>query len=133
MSIIELPDEQIIERNKQCKANGDFAEQMAEQYFNRSMSVQSVEHINTEFDFLVDDSYIEVKSCQMLIQNYSRNEMRHGLFCLKWEQHSALYDLDGYYLFIVLSQQSVGRVKLVRAREIEYQKQITWTKIFGGE
>ena len=124
---------QFTARNTAIRLHGEAAEKIALDLFRSKDFNGCVTVLNELIDLIVNFKYVEVKSCQQTILNSSRQSVRKGMFTLYKHQHAELEDMQGYYLFIVLKDTVMVKIKLSRAKEITYQNQITWSKIFDSE
>lgn len=120
----------IATRNRKAMKNGKLAEALACGFIQGIHPDSHVEFLNRQLDYLVDNQYIEVKSCQKWIES-TNGQSRRGLFCLEAGQHKYLCQAKGVYLFMVMNRQrEVVRLRFMSSWEVSFQKQITWTKIF---
>jgi len=131
MVIDNMTQQEITKRNIRAKNNGDKAEQDALKLLDLSGDYEKIELINKLFDIVADRNYIEVKSCQRFVKNGKSHRLRHGLFSLYAHQHKALQAVDGVYMLIVYDKLVIHRFQLIRARDIPYSPQLTWTALFN--
>ena len=112
----------IVIRNKKASENGQKAEKIIAKQLNLTI-------INSIYDALLEDKIVEIKSCQ---EWHNNGEGRcRGRFVLDDEQHEFLVKNDGYYLFVLFTEDGRTLTKLVRASKIEFRRKLCWTYVFG--
>ncbi|MFZ2499572.1 hypothetical protein [Methanosarcina sp.] len=91
------PDVSKIQRNTTASQNGNMIEELARKMF------PGLNFLNGQFDAELEGRFLEVKSCQAHIVDNSHpiSHMRTGRFVFTAEQHQALLEQNGEYLFIV--------------------------------
>ena len=89
--------------------------------------------INGIFDLILENNrYIEIKSCQLRIEDTTQKYgVRNGRFTINNEQHKALIEATGIYLFVLHKDRKIIKMKFVLPSNIKFKKQIVWTKIFS--
>lgn len=116
-------------RNELARTDGKIGERIA------SERIDGLTIVNELIDAILDNKPCEIKTTREWQRNgyYGSNRKTRwcrGRFVLNEKQHSYLIENDGYYIFVLLKSNRRHRLKIVRAREIEFKRKITWTKIF---
>ena len=75
-------------------------------------------------------SPVVVKSCKEFIGMGFRE--RRGMFRMNRAQHNKLIKDKGYYLFKLEHSNSNTTLSLIKANEIIYQNNITWSSVIEG-
>ena len=118
------------ESNRRARDNGVIGEETAEELLRQIYTIKAVERVNELIDFVVQGTWVEVKSCQKAIVDRSvRSGWRKGRFVLDINQHNALQNKDGYYFFIVLEDGTLYRSRMVKASQVKYTNNLTWNKV----
>lgn len=116
--------------NEKAKLNGLNGEKVFMNFF--SNKEYQLKQINDIVDFVLRGQYIEVKTCQYYINDFTHlNVLRRGRFTLNKEQHDFLLSKNGYYYFILMADKILMSSKFVKAKDIEFKTPLVWTKIFG--
>jgi len=126
------------ESNSRAHCNGKKGEDEAIKLLLERSKQFGVKRVNGLLDFLIDHTWIEVKTCQhRTVDNSIKGGFRNGRFVFNRDQHKALQKYDGLYMFIVLKNGELFKHRLMRARDIKYHDKKTWCEIFieqkGGE
>lgn len=74
-----------------------------------------------------------IKTCQAYVADKSRDGRRKGSFHFTEKQHKILLDSDGCYVLIREGPGYGCRFLIVRAKDLPFQKNITWSHIFPPE
>ena len=118
------------ESNARAWANGAKGEDEAMQLMRKHTQDRAIIRVNGLIDFIAGGKWIEVKTCQIQTIDQTRpSHFRTGRFVLDIEQHEALIRRDGYYMFIVLKDAALIKHKMIRASEIKFVNNLTWTKV----
>jgi len=88
-----------------------------------------VEPGNGTIDLKVNGVWLEVKSCQEYIAANCNAGYRRGCFILHEAQHKFLLNNDGYYAFIVTSEDGTAKMKIMPAEMVGFERQKVWTKV----
>ena len=116
--------------NKRARENGDIGEDVAMSLMRKHTQDRAIIRVNGLIDFIAGGKWIEVKTCQIQTIDQTRpSHFRTGRFVLDIEQHEALIRRDGYYMFIVLKDAALIKHKMIRASEIKFVNNLTWTKV----
>jgi len=123
----------------QARVNGTVGEQ----------AVTALLGCNVDTNALIDvlcglESPIEIKTCAIWVRTeYTSSRRRRGRFILYPEQHRALINVNGYYVFCLLNEdREVFKIKVVPAREFYHPQLISgerknvcvnWKYIFEDE
>jgi len=91
---------------------------------------RQIDQANGLLDELSKEQYVSVKTCNRYTWNGIRHNWRKGMFNLSYGEHGLLCNNYGLYLFIVWEDGSIYRIGLVKASDIEFQRQITWSNFF---
>ena len=122
------------ESNSRAYRNGELGEDEAMRLMVERSKKHAVKRVNGLLDFVIGHTWIEVKTCQIQIIDYSRtNKHRNGRFILDINQHNALQRQDGLYMFIVLKDGELFKHRLMRASDIEFTSNLTWTTVIRNE
>jgi len=112
--------------------NGLIGEAIAEDRLKRLYPFDEIQHVNGIIDFIVNDRYIEVKSCQRSWRHGERDCLRAGMFRFRADQHNMLCDLKGLYMLIVLDGNVCHRIGIVMPEAFDFKRQMAWTNFFAG-
>lgn len=124
---------------KTARGNGVIGEQTMENILSCKVDTNSL------IDVLCGlESAIEIKTCASWVRTeHTSSRRRRGRYILYPEQHKALINVNGYYVFCLLDEdREVCKIKVIRAKEFyhplivsgEQQKvSINWKYIFGDE
>ena len=122
------------ESNSRAHRNGEIGEDEAMKLLIERSKQHAVKRVNGLLDFVIGHTWVEVKTCQIQIIDYSRKDKhRNGRFILDINQHSALQKQDGLYMFVVLKDGELFKHRLMRARDLEYRNNLTWTTVIRDE
>lgn len=94
-------------------------------------------YMNELLEFYIENNIpITIKKCKYKIKNTRKKEhetllMRYGRFTLNKEFHNFLVEQKGYYLFIVEHLGFTVSAKLICAKDLNYSKSISWTRILN--
>jgi len=122
------------ESNRRARENGERGEDEAVKLLNNHEKARDVERVNNLLDLIVDQTWIEVKTCQAQTVDHSiKNGRRGGRFVFNLRQHEALTRQGGMYMFIVLKDQELFKHRLMYARDIEFKNKLTWSKVIKNE
>lgn len=112
-------------------------------------TVESMLSCRVDTNSLIDvlyglDSPVEVKTCcEWTKTEHTSTGRRRGRYIFSIEQHKALVEVNGYYLFCLLNEQrEVFKIKIIPAKEFFYpvlissdqtKASISWKSIFGDD
>lgn len=122
------------ESNSRAYRNGEKGEDEAMRLMIERSKQHAVKRVNGLLDFLIGHTWIEVKTCQTQTIDYTRKDKyRNGRFTLNMEQHIALKQRHGLYMFIVLKDGELFKYRLMRAIDLEFKTNMTWTTVIRNE
>jgi len=124
---------------KTARGNGVIGEQTMENILSCKVDTNSL------IDVLCGlESPIEIKTCAIWVRTeHTSSRRRRGRYILYPEQHKALINVNGYYVFCLLNEdREVFKIKVLPAREFYHPQLISgerknvcvnWKYIFGDE
>lgn len=117
-------------RNRKAREDGDLGEAIALKWITDLSPSARVKVLNTLFDMVINDRYVEVKTCAEEISAPGKNPFRPGRFTLHPDQHLQLVKNDGFYLFVVLRIAKPPAIWLAAAKTVYYHRQIAWKCVY---
>lgn len=112
-------------------------------------TVENILSCKVDTNSLIDvlcglESPIEIKTCAIWVRTkHTSSRRRRGRYIFYPEQHKALINVNGYYVFCLLDEdREVCKIKVIPAKEVYYPQLISaerknvcinWKCIFGDE